>query len=168
MEMTMKKSIGKAILGMVILLVLDQLTKIWAYNTLRLNGSMPLIKDVFALTYLENRGAAWGMLEGGKLIFILIAALITCAAVYVYIKTPMEKKYVPLRMVLVFLVSGAIGNVIDRFTRGFVVDFFSFELIHFPIFNVADIYITCSAAVLILLIFFYYKDEDFAFLEKKK
>lgn len=162
-----KKSITAALIGIVILLVLDQLTKIWAFESLRVQGSIPLIPGVLALTYLENTGAAWGIMKGSKMVFVIIALLISGAAGYLYVCTPMEKKYRYLKMTMVLLTAGAIGNVIDRLLRSFVVDFISFELIHFPIFNVADIYITCSAVFIILLVFFYYKDEDFAYLNKK-
>lgn len=168
--MSVKKR--NSIIGILILiaglLVLDQITKIWAFESLRVNGSIPLIKGVLALTYLENTGAAWGMMKGKMLVFVILAAVITSAAIYVCVKTPEDRKYRWLNLTLALLVSGAIGNVIDRLTRGFVVDFISFELINFPIFNVADIYITCSAAILVLLMFFYYKEEDLAFLETKK
>ena len=71
-------------------------------------------------------------------------------------------------MICVAMTAGAIGNMIDRFCRGYVVDFFYFSLIDFAIFNVADIYITVSAVLLVILMMFYYKEEDFAFLSRKK
>ena len=78
---------------------------------------------------------------------------------------PATKHYTPLRIVAVFVAAGAIGNMIDRLKNGFVVDFFYFSLIDFPIFNVADIYVTVSMAVLFLLILTLYKDDDFHFLK---
>lgn len=73
-----------------------------------------------------------------------------------------------MRIVLVFLSAGAIGNLIDRSVNKYVVDFLYFELIDFPIFNLADCYVTGAAAFLIILCLFYYKDEDFAFLNRKE
>ena len=81
---------------------------------------------------------------------------------------PNDKKYLPLFFCVVLLASGAVGNVIDRVLRGFVVDFLYFELIDFPIFNVADCYVVVSAALLILLTGFFYKDEDLEFLSSKE
>ena len=71
-------------------------------------------------------------------------------------------------MICIGIISGALGNFIDRFINGYVVDFFYFKLINFPIFNVADIYVTVSAAVLIVLGVFYYKEDDYKFLTVRK
>ena len=72
----------------------------------------------------------------------------------------MTKKYAPLRICAIFILAGGLGNFIDRVRLNYVVDFFYFELIDFPIFNVADIYVTVTMFVLLYLIFFYYKEED--------
>ena len=74
----------------------------------------------------------------------------------------------PLIVVVDVLVAGAIGNFIDRLVNKYVIDFIYFSLIDFPIFNVADIYVTLSVIALFILIFFYYKEEDFKFITKKK
>ena len=71
-----------------------------------------------------------------------------------------DGKYTPLRITLIFLIAGAIGNMIDRIVRGYVVDMFDFCLINFPVFNVADIFVTCSFVVIVILILFKYKDEE--------
>jgi len=105
----------------------------------------------------------------GKIPFLVVlTCIIMSFMVYVYFKIPMDKRYDLMRVILIFIAAGAIGNFIDRILRGFVVDFLYFELIDFPIFNVADCYITISSIFLILLSIFYYKDEDFAFLGKKE
>ena len=75
---------------------------------------------------------------------------------------------VPLRLIGLFIVAGGIGNLIDRIFRGFVVDTFSFVLIDFPVFNVADCYVTVSMFLFVFLILFYYKDEEFDCLFPKK
>ena len=74
----------------------------------------------------------------------------------------------PLRVVLVMICAGAAGNFIDRVSQGYVVDFIYFELINFPVFNVADIFVTVGAALLVVLILFYYKDSDFDFLSRRQ
>ena len=79
---------------------------------------------------------------------------------------PVNKKLQSLRIILIFISAGAAGNLIDRFFLGYVRDFIYFSLIDFPVFNVADIYVTCAVALLIILILFYYKEEDFSFLQK--
>ena len=77
-------------------------------------------------------------------------------------------RYLPLYIAMILLLSGAVGNLIDRAVRGFVVDFFYFSLIDFPIFNVADCYVVCAAGLLILLIGFFYKEDELSFLSSKK
>ena len=81
---------------------------------------------------------------------------------------PENRRYLPLRICAVLLCAGAVGNMIDRIFRGYVVDFFYFKLIDFPVFNVADIYVTTAAVILIVLIVFLYKEEDFDRIFPKK
>ena len=99
-------------------------------------------------------------------ILLLAVTLIALAAVlYVLLRMPLKRKYIVLRFLMVFIAAGAVGNMIDRVFLGYVRDFLYFSLIDFPIFNVADIYVTCATILLILLLLFYYKEEDdFAFL----
>ena len=127
-----------------------------------------LIPGVFQLHYLENRGAAFGMLQGQRFFFVVIAILVLAAITYIYFKLPWQKHFHHLRAVGIFVAAGAVGNLIDRVSLGYVVDFFYFELINFPIFNVADIYVTCATFVLAFLILFYYKEEELECLFPKK
>lgn len=170
--MTKNKKIS-CILGLIVtafLLFLDQFTKYLATTHLKNGNSIILIKDVFQLHYLENRGAAFGMFQGGKVIFIIITLLLVAAMTYTYWRCPMEKRYVWIRVIIIFLMAGAFGNLIDRIRLNYVVDFFYFELIDFPIFNVADIYVSCCMVALLILFLFYYKEEDLEVLlpSKKK
>ncbi len=148
------------ILGVILLLLLDQFTKYLASAYLKDGHSIILIQNVFQLHYLENRGAAFGMMQGMRYLFVAGTFLMLVLLMAVYWKSPMEQRYRWARLVLILLAAGAMGNLIDRLYQGYVVDFFYFELIHFPIFNVADIYVTCGTALLILLFFFYYKEDD--------
>lgn len=143
-----------------LLVALDQITKFIVRTSFALYESHPLIKNVFHLTYIQNTGIAWGMFKNGRTIFLIltVAVLLICACIYA--KIPENKRFTPIRVCLVFLVSGAIGNMIDRISLHYVVDFFDFRLINFPIFNVADIYVTVSMIVLILLSAFYYHDHE--------
>ena len=152
----------------VILIALDQWTKSLAYNGLRINGPIVLIDGVFELLYSENRGAAFGILQGKQWFFLLVAAAVVIAVMVFLAKLPAGSRYYPLFGCAVLLVSGAVGNVIDRLTLGFVVDFLYFKLINFPIFNVADCYVVVAAAVIILLTGFFYKDEEMDFLSAKE
>ena len=157
-----------ALISFVILIIIDQWTKALAVEHLMNQKPLVLIQGVFQLHYLENRGAAFGMLQGQRFFFVVIAILVLAAITYIYFKLPWQKHFHYLRAVGIFVAAGAVGNLIDRVSLGYVVDFFYFELINFPIFNVADIYVTCATFVLAFLILFYYKEEELECLFPKK
>lgn len=150
----------KAIIAAILGIALDQWTKFLVLTELKGQKDIVLIKDVFRLHYLENRGAAFGIMQGQKLYFIISGLLIIGVIAFLYQKMPVTKRYQPLRICSVLLVAGAVGNMIDRIRLEYVVDFLYFELIDFPVFNVADIYVTVGTFVLVILILFYYKEED--------
>ena len=155
----MKKA--RLLLISVLLILFDQFTKYLATVKLKGNEPFDVIEGVFQFYYHENTGSAFGMF-GGKTIFLLLfTSLILIGILYIYFKMPEEKRFLPLRILAMFLIAGAVGNMIDRFVYHYVVDFLYFELIDFPIFNVADCYITVTAVILLILSFFYYKEEDF-------
>lgn len=147
-----------------LLIAADQTTKYFAVERLMNNQPWVIWDGVFELHYLENRGAAFGMLQDQKIFFVLIAIIILAVIVYVLIKSPYQKMYTKLHITLVFIASGAIGNLIDRIRYEYVVDFLYFSLINFPIFNVADIYVTLSSIYLVFLLLFVYKESDLEFL----
>ena len=149
-----------ALAGILIGVCLDQFTKYLAVLHLKGQAPLVLIDGVFQLEYLENRGAAFGLFQGQRLFFFLSAGVILAIVVWFYLRVPMERRYLVLRILAELIVAGAIGNFIDRLRLGYVVDFFYFCLIDFPIFNVADIYVTVSTFVLLFVMFFYYKEED--------
>ncbi|MCI5872291.1 MAG: signal peptidase II [Clostridiales bacterium] len=164
----------KGLIGLIIsalLIFIDQLAKNLAVAHLKGQEPIVLWKGVFELRYLENRGAAFGILQDQRMFFLILTSLVLILIIYVYLKKlPNEHRFLWLNIIAVLFFAGAIGNFIDRFMQDYVVDFFYFCLIDFPIFNVADIYVTVAAFLLILLGFFYYKEEDFEriFPSKKK
>lgn len=141
--------------------LLDQWTK--ALAVLYLKGQKPvvLIDRIFQLCYLENRGAAFGLFQEQRTIFLINTVIVLAVMIYLYGRILEDKRYLPLRICTVLICAGAVGNMMDRIRLGYVVDFFYFNLIDFPIFNVADIYVTCSVFALAVLILWYYKEEDF-------
>lgn len=155
----------KSIIGAVctaLLILLDQITK--ASATAHLKGNPPFViwDGVFELRYLENRGAAFGMLQNRQLFFIVLTVIVLILIGYVYLKRiPNTRHFFFMNVIAVLFFAGAVGNFIDRITQKYVVDFFYFVLIDFPIFNVADIYVTIAAFLLITLGLFYYKEEDY-------
>lgn len=142
-------------------ILLDQWTKHLAVTKLQGKAPFILIDKVFQLCYLENRGAAFGLLQNQRIFFLICALLILVLAVWIYGKLPAKRRYLPLRICIIGICAGAVGNMIDRIYLGYVVDFFYFNLIDFPIFNVADIYVTVSTIVLVILILFYYQEDEF-------
>lgn len=162
---------GKQLLGGIIfsifLVALDQIVKYFAVLYLKGASAIPIISDVFELSYLENHGAAFGILQGQKTFFVIMTVVTLLLLIYLFFHIPEDKHFFFMRVIVILLVSGAIGNFIDRCINGYVVDFFYFKLINFPIFNVADIYVTVAAGLLILLFCFYYKEEDIDFLLEK-
>lgn len=152
-----------------LLIAIDQFTKYLAFTKIGTSGKhFTLIKGVLEFVYVENTGAAWGILSGRQWFFISITILLSLAVMYVMIVSPQEKKYVPLRCILSVLLAGAVGNLIDRIANRYVKDFIYFSLIDFPVFNFADICVCVSMIVLIIFILFVYKDGDFDFLKHKK
>jgi signal peptidase II len=147
-----------------LLVALDQFTKYLAVIHLENKPAIKLIDGVLELHFLQNRGAAFGMLQNQKVFFILVAVLILFIIGYVLFRMPDDKKYNVMHVLLVMIASGAAGNMIDRVRHDYVVDFIYFALINFPIFNVADIYVTVSTFLFVILFLFYYKENDFSFL----
>ncbi len=162
----MKKRL--AVIMITVLVLLDQLTKIWAKSYLADQGPIDIIKGVFSLEFHKNAGIAFGMFQGKFPIFIVLTILLLVGMTYVFLKLPKEPKYKPLNWCLVFIAAGAIGNLIDRVIYNYVVDFLYFNLINFPIFNVADCYVTVTVILLMFLLLFYYKEEDLTFFKEKK
>lgn len=144
------------------LVLVDQLTKLMVVA--KLKGQPPFViwDGVFELLYSENRGAAFGMLQGRQGFFFLIAAVVLLAAAYVMYRMPdwKARRYHWLKLCTIMITAGAVGNMVDRISNGYVVDFLYFKLINFPIFNVADIYVTVATGILLVLMCFYYREEE--------
>lgn len=162
------KNYVMAVILVIVAVLIDQYTKYLAVTHLKDGPAFVLIDNVFELNYLENRGAAFGLLQNRQIFFVCVAILIFAFILYCYVRIPKTGRYLPLKLCGIFIVAGAAGNLIDRIRLGYVVDFFYFRLIDFPVFNVADIYVTVSFAVLLILIFFRYKEEELEFLGRKK
>lgn len=143
----------------VILVAADQASKYLALTRLEPIGSVTLIKNVFALTFVENRGAAFGLLQGARIGFLIATPFILVAMIYYFIKLPYGRVYTFIRAAIVLIVSGAVGNYIDRLFRGYVIDFLHATFIDFPVFNLADIYVVTGTALLAVLLIFFVKDE---------
>jgi signal peptidase II len=135
---------------MLVFLVLDQLLKYWIRSNMTIGQSIPVISGIFHITYIENPGAAFGILANHRILFLLLTIAITGIMVYLYLSLRNKKSLAALSLGLV--ISGAAGNFIDRFLRGTVTDMFDFQI--WPIFNIADICICIGIAILCYVLIF--------------
>ncbi len=157
--------------AVLLLATLDQLAKQRAALTLRGTGGISLIPGVLKLYYLypENRGIAFGMFQGGTLVFAVFTVILAGLIIYALCRMPAGSYYLPQRLVCVLILAGAAGNLIDRIFRGYVIDFIYFELIDFPVFNLADVYVVTGGILAVILsLFVYKKDDDFDYLHPGK
>lgn len=147
------------LLSIPVIVALDQIIKYVIFNTVRINGSIPVIKDVFHISYTENTGAAFGMMKNYRWVFITFTVVITAYLLYLLIARKVKSKLFVAAASLI--VAGGLGNLIDRVFRGFVIDYLDFRLINFPLFNLADTVISIGTGLLcIYLIFFSEKAEQ--------
>lgn len=139
--------------GILIIAILDQAAKFFAAGLLQSIRTFPLWENVFHLTYLENSGAGWGVFSDHTwLLTALTFVVIVAVVAYVVAKGP---KHPMLNCALTLIIGGAVGNFIDRVRMGYVIDFFDFTLINFPVFNVADCFITVGAVLFVVYVIFY-------------
>ena len=134
------------------IVALDQLTKYLAKTYLKPVGSVPLIQNVFHFTYVENRGAAFGILQNQRWLFIVLTVVIS--AVIAYYLFARRQESIVLTIALSMILGGAIGNLIDRLRLGYVVDMLHFVLIDYPVFNVADSFVVIGTLLLAYYILF--------------
>lgn len=166
-----KRNLFLSLIMLCILMLADQYTKLLAISHLKGQAPFVIIRNVLELSYLENTGAAFSSFEGKQVFLICLTTLVIFLLAWKYITLPAERRFTLMRLCILLILSGAGGNLLDRMTRHYVVDFIYFVPINFPKFNVADIYITCGVALLAALLFFYYTEEEFdslfAFRKKK-
>jgi signal peptidase II len=143
-----------------VLVGIDQWTKYLAVANLRPIETIPIIKDVFHFTFVQNPGAAFGILRDQRWFFILITVVILGVILYYYKTLPNQKPYTWVRVSLLLISSGAIGNFIDRVRQGYVIDFFDFRLIQWPVFNIADIYVVIGTILLSYLMLITFEKES--------
>lgn len=131
-------------------LIADRLSKQWAQKVLmhEPQGTIPIWENVFHLTYVENRGAAFGMLQGQRVLFLIVTVILTLALLWTLFVRKPSGRGVGIGMAMVL--GGAWGNFYDRMVYQFVVDMLDFRLINFPVFNIADVMICVGVGVWIL------------------
>lgn len=137
------------VLAVLALVGIDQLTKYWAQIALQGQMDIQLWPGVFHLSYVENRGAAFGMLQGRQMLFVVITLIVLGGVLYYWRQIPQGRMGIWMKVALILIISGAIGNVIDRVWLNYVRDMFYFVLIDFPVFNVADICVVVGVFMLV-------------------
>lgn len=130
-----------------ILIVLDQLVKAYVVQNIALGEIKSWIPNFVSLTYLQNRGAAFSILQDQQLLFAVITLVVVVGAIW-YLHKHMEDSFWMV-LGLTLIIAGGLGNFIDRISQGFVVDMFHLDFINFAIFNVADSYLTVGVVVLL-------------------
>jgi signal peptidase II len=127
-----------------VLIILDQLTKLAVMNNMNIGETIPLITNVLHLTYVQNNGAGFGIMQGQQWLFITLSIILLIAIGYYYKKIPDKISY---GIVTGMIIAGVIGNLIDRLSLGYVIDFIDFKI--WPVFNVAD---SCMTIAVVLLV----------------
>ena len=128
---------------------LDQFTKFLIIQNMNLNQSIPIIKNIFHLTYVTNTGSAFGLFKGLNVFFVFFSVIVIIAIFY-YLKKKLKENEKSLQFAVSLLLGGTIGNLIDRVAYGYVIDFIDFRI--WPVFNIADSAVTISVILLIILL----------------
>lgn len=146
------------IIIIVLIVAIDQVSKYMIIKNVSYNKMIPVINNFFYITYHENKGAAWGIMQNKIYIFIPLTIILSVVMVYILFRT--ESKM--LKLALSFIIGGAIGNLIDRISKGSVADFldFHFGSYNFPTFNIADSFIVIGTIILAIFILFFYQEPE--------
>ena len=141
----------------VIIVIADQVTKYLTVANIELYADVPFIPGLLQLTYVRNTGAAFSSFEGQQWLFALVFLIFTGAILYEYFKKPMPFTKLE-RWCIAAIYAGGLGNMIDRVRLGYVVDMIETTFMEFPVFNVADCFITCGCILLMAHLFLFNKD----------
>ena len=142
-----------ALISILVLIGVDRAIKQWALIVLSEVDTIPIIQDVFHLTYVENRGAAFGIMQDKKWFLLVITSIIAIAAIILLISNKLKSRLAVCSLALI--IAGGVGNLIDRIASGFVVDYFDFRLINFAVFNFADCCVVVGTILFAIYILFF-------------
>lgn len=152
------------IIGILVVVLIDQLTKVWIEKTMVLYESIPVLKGIFHLTYIHNPNSAFGLLKFPNTVFIVII-LVTIVLIIFFLRNKINQKDKLVFFSMIFFLGGSLGNMIDRLRVGSVIDFIDFRI--WPIFNIADSAINIGLFLLILHFLLNKDEEQVSILPKK-
>ena len=144
----------------VFITIFDQISKYLVNTNIKDSAAIQIIPGILSFRYHENKGAAWGMLADHRWVFMVISTIAIIAIITYLIFSRKKNDSVIFRISLCFFAGGGIGNMIDRVAMGYVIDFLRFDFIDFPIFNVADSFITIGAGLMIISLIFDFISES--------
>lgn len=137
---------GYIVLGLLVF-IFDIMTKLMVELGMK-DNSIAIIEGIFHLTYVENRGIAFGLFSNARILFIIISIVVLLILAAVYSRIPNRTNWLRIGTSLIY--GGAMGNLLERMAKGYVVDFLDFRIINFPVFNFADIAVCVGAALLVI------------------
>ena len=150
------KKLWKYLLLVAAIVLVDQFTKVLVVKNIPLHTGIPFLPGILSLTYTQNTGAAWSMFAGQQWLFALVFAVFTALILLEFFKSPMP--FTPLeRWCIAAVYGGGLGNMIDRIRLGYVVDMLHTDFMDFPVFNVADCFISCGSILLLIHLIFFNK-----------
>lgn len=149
---------GFLVLFMALIVALDQWSKLAVVANIPLYGNVPALPGIFHLTYVQNDGAAFSMLQGGRWLFTAVLVIGLGVCIFLIAKKKITSK--PELWCLAAIFGGGIGNLIDRLRLGYVVDMIAVDFVDFAVFNVADSFITCGAIALVIYVMFFDKKKE--------
>ena len=156
------------VLILLLCIAADRVSKYFIVTKLKDHPAVSAIGGIVEFRYTENPGAAFSLLANQTSFFVLICIVILVTGGYFLIKSPGRSKYVFSHIMIMMILGGAVGNIIDRLLYGAVIDFIYINAFDFPIFNIADIFLTLGTLGLVLSFVFYYKEDDLNFLRFKE
>lgn len=155
------RGMGMEIIIIILGLILDRITKLWAVRYFKTHDDIIVIKDYFNITYLTNKGAAWGSFQNKLLFLSVITSAVVIFMIYYLIKNNKNSRFLNLSLALI--ISGALGNLFDRIYYKYVVDFILFHfrnIYYYPVFNVADMFVVIGTILLVIYVLWLDKNED--------
>ncbi len=163
-----KKQAVLAVIYAAVLVIIDQVIKYLVTSKMKLGEYHKVIGDILGLEYIRNTGSAWGILSDHPILLAIFSIFVLLLIVFAYKNLCCSDRYKPVRIMLITILGGAVGNMIDRFRLKYVVDYIYFKLIDFPVFNFADICVTLTVFLLLFLFIFKYSNNDFDVLIGEK